>query len=71
MRSSIRSVLPFLLQAAITGNWPRIPGITVNGEYFDTLPRIREEPQWVQDAKIAAAGEKRMMRRMRPQGSSS
>lgn len=29
------------------------------------------EPKWVQDAKIAQAGSKRMRRRARPQGSTS
>lgn len=41
------------------------------GPILDYQRGPREEPKWVQDAKIAAAGEKRMRRRLRPQGSTS
>ena len=67
---------------AIPSNWLRPPGAVVDRKRnlfrafrpsppSDPSGRRRADPQWVQDAKIAAAGEKRMRRRLRPQGSAS
>lgn len=46
-------------------------GLVVPYRRMDVSVRERETPQWAQDEKIAAAAEKRMRRRLRPQGSAS
>ena len=57
-------------------NWMN-PGMFLGAGMFRALrPAARgraahREPKWVQAAKIATAGEKRMRRRERPQGSAS